>query len=164
MTTASERSPESVLLRSLTHLMARWSSPALQASFADEVGVRIETADIPALYMLGMTGPARASDLADALHLSRPTMSKQLSRLQRDDFVVRTPDPADGRATIVRLSERGERAHRMLVDSGHRMVREALRDWPADEAAHFARQLTRFTAQLGIDHPDGPPAAGPQSP
>lgn len=150
MTAESQPATELLLLRSLTHLMARWSSAGTQASVAQAAGVALDTADIPPLYMLGLAGPTRAGDLASALHVSRPTMSKQIARLERAGLIARTPDPADGRVTIVALSARGLDAHGRLVEQGHRMVRDAIKDWPAEERTVFAEQLSRFAAGLGV--------------
>jgi DNA-binding MarR family transcriptional regulator len=159
VTTEAEPAPELTLLRSLTHLMARWSSSGTQASVAQSAGVALDAADIPPLYMLGLTGSARAGDLASALHVIRPTMSKQITRLERAGLIVRTPDPADGRVTIIALSAQGQDAHERLVAQGHRMVHEAVKDWPAEERTVFADQLSRFTASLGVQVSAGEPAA-----
>jgi len=159
MTTAPEPAPERMLLRSLTHLMARWSSSATQASVAEAAGVAVDSADIPPLYMLGLGGPMRAAELATSLHVSRPTMSKQLARLQGAGLITREADPADGRAVIVRLSTAGAEANERLVAEGHRMIQRALRDWSAEDASAFAAQLHLFTAALGGKDSAGEPAA-----
>lgn len=150
MTTAPELAPELMLLRSLTHLMARWSSARTQAAVAEAAGVALDAADIPPLYMLGLAGPTRAGDLASALHVSRPTASKQITRLERDGLITRAPDPADGRVSIVALSPLGLDAHERLVTQGHRMVLDAVKDWPAEERTVFAEQLSRFAGGLGV--------------
>ncbi|WP_404436033.1 MarR family transcriptional regulator [Microbacterium aerolatum] len=173
MSTARSAS-DSTLLASLTHLMARWGSTAVQVAVAADAGVVIDPADIPAVYMLGLEGPSRASDLAAALHLSRPTMSKQLSRLERAGLIERVVDPADGRATVIHLSPAGADAHRRLVSRGVTMLHDATADWDDDEAAHFAAQLARLVDRLSgpdmtasgtpTQTPGGEPAAGPSRP
>lgn len=159
MTATEVSSPESILLRSLTLLVARWSSPNLQRSVADTAGVNVDAADVSPLYVLGFRGPMRPGDLAEALHLSRPTISKQLARLDRAGMIVRDSDPADGRAAIVRLSPQGLQAHDRLVAEGIRMMRRALRDQPRAEAALFATQLAEFIAELSTTDSAGEPAA-----
>lgn len=158
MTTAPELSPELLLLRSLTHLMARWSAGSTQESVAASAGVSLETTDIRPLYMLGLAGPTRAADLASVLHLSRPTMSKQIARLERAGLITRTPDPDDGRAAIIALSAEGAHTHSLLVREGRRMIEAALSDWSAAEQAAFAQQLSRFTAGLGVKDSTDEPA------
>jgi len=138
------------VLASLTHLMARWSSSKPQGELARDAGAEIDTPDIPAVYMLGLEGPMRASDLADRLHLSRPTASKQLARLDHAGLVARTTDPEDGRATIVTLSPSGRALHERLVAQGRSMVAAAMTGWPEAAASQFAEQLAAFVSGLGV--------------
>ncbi|WP_298040944.1 MarR family winged helix-turn-helix transcriptional regulator [uncultured Microbacterium sp.] len=145
---SSREASESALLAALTHLMARWSSTSVQESVAASAGVRIDSADIPALYMLGLEGPSRSSALAAALHLTRPTMSKQLARLERAGLIERRTDPSDGRASVIILSPAGGTAHRRLVAEGVAMLHSATAAWDDAETARFTDQLSRLVAEL----------------
>jgi DNA-binding MarR family transcriptional regulator len=49
----------------------------------------------------------RPSELATRNQLSRQTINDLLSDLEKRGYLKRTPDPTDGRARIVRLTERG---------------------------------------------------------
>lgn len=142
------RSTSADLLASLTHLMASWASTRTQAAVADEAGVDMDPIDLPPLYMLGLRGASRAGDLATALHVSRPTMSKQLVRLERSGLIERDADAADRRASVIRLSPRGAAAHDLLVARGIEMLHEAISEWDDTEAVHFAAQLARFVDAL----------------
>ncbi|WP_460800787.1 MarR family winged helix-turn-helix transcriptional regulator [Microbacterium sp. GXF6406] len=157
---------ESALLAALTHLMARWSSTTVQESVATAAHVRIDSADIPALYMLGLEGPSRSSALAAALHLTRPTMSKQLARLERARLIERRTDPTDRRASVIHLSPAGESAHQRLVAEGVAMLHAATAAWNDTETARFTDQLTRLVAELsGPTRAAGDePASGPIRP
>lgn len=154
-------STEPVVLASLTHLMAKWASAGTQAAVAAEAGVDIDPVDLPPLYMLGLEGPARSSDLAAALRISRPTATKQLNRLAAAGFVERIPDPSDRRASIVRLTARGAEVHSRLVAQGVVMVTDALIGWSESETKTFAAQLARFVRALGAtDSPGAAPDPG----
>jgi len=142
-------SNEAALLASLTHLMARWASTSTQAAVAAEADVSIDAIDIPPLYMLGLRGASRAGDLATSLHVTRPTMSKQLTRLERAGLIERDADPNDRRGTVIRLSVSGSVAHRRLVARGVEMMHEAITDWSGDEVAQFTAQFGRFVDALG---------------
>lgn len=141
--------PHSVLT-SLTHLMASWSSAKVQGEIAADAGVDIDLADIPAIYMLGLEGPLRASDLAARLHLSRPTASKLLARLERSDLISRSTDPDDGRVAIIALSPTGAAQYEQLVSRGRALVAAALSSLPATEAPGFVTNLAAFVAALGV--------------
>ena len=136
------------LLASLTHLMASWASTSTQAAVADAAGVDMDPIDLPPLYMLGLRGPSRAGDLATAMHVTRPTMSKQLARLERAGLIERHVDETDGRVAVISLSPSGAAAHELLVGRGVEMLDEAIADWDDAEAARFAAQLGRFVDAL----------------
>jgi DNA-binding MarR family transcriptional regulator len=52
----------------------------------------------------------RLGDLARRARLAKQTMTTMVRLLERDGLVMRTPDPADGRATLVFLTDRAREA------------------------------------------------------
>lgn len=54
-------------------------------------------------------GEARISDLAYLDHCSQPTMTTQVRRLEDAGLVARTPDPADARAVLIRITDSGRK-------------------------------------------------------
>jgi DNA-binding MarR family transcriptional regulator len=56
------------------------------------------------------TGGARLTELADRSGLTKQAVGEAVADLERLGYVERIPDPADGRAKIIRLSERGREA------------------------------------------------------
>ena len=74
-------------------------------------------------------GPMRVTALAARQGVTQPTMTTLVHSLERDGLVVRMPDPADGRAALVRLT-----------DAGENLVRERRRQY-AQVAANYVRML-----------------------
>jgi DNA-binding MarR family transcriptional regulator len=72
---------------------------------------------------------ARPTDLAAWAHIAKPSMAYLVRYLEERGYVERTPDPADGRAQHVRLTERGLAAART--------VRQVVRDTEANWARHI---------------------------
>ena len=72
----------------------------------------ISAARLSALSLLVARGPMRVGDLADAEGVEPPTMTRLLDALGRDALVMRAPDPADRRATLVRATPAGVRSLR----------------------------------------------------
>ncbi|MCX5041936.1 MarR family transcriptional regulator [Aldersonia sp. NBC_00410] len=60
-----------------------------------------------ALATLVWSGPMRLGDLAAAERVTAPTMSRIVSGLDRSGYLVRTPDPDDGRAQLLAATEEG---------------------------------------------------------
>jgi DNA-binding MarR family transcriptional regulator len=52
-------------------------------------------------------GAARISDLAAFDHCSQPTMTTQVRRLEDADLVSRITDPADARAVLISITQKG---------------------------------------------------------
>lgn len=52
-------------------------------------------------------GAARISDLAALDHCSQPTMTTQVRRLEDAGLVSRVTDPADARAVLISITEKG---------------------------------------------------------
>ncbi|WP_224780015.1 MarR family winged helix-turn-helix transcriptional regulator [Leucobacter sp. Psy1] len=59
------------------------------------------------LAELEQRGPMRISDLVHLQRVTQPTMTSLVQRLEGEEWVVREPDPHDGRATLVRLTDCG---------------------------------------------------------
>jgi DNA-binding MarR family transcriptional regulator len=53
---------------------------------------------------------ARLTVLADRAQLTKQAVGEVVSELEQRGYVERVPDPSDGRAKIIRLTERGEAA------------------------------------------------------
>jgi DNA-binding MarR family transcriptional regulator len=92
-------------------------------------------ARLSVLSVLVFGGPTTVGALARAEQVSAPTMSRLLSGLERDGFVVREADEDDARAVRVRATPKGRR---VLVQGRERRVAELtqlLEDISADELA-----------------------------
>ena len=68
---------------------------------------------------------SRVTELARLAQVSKPTVVYLVDDLERLGYVERAPDPADGRAKLIRLTERGVRAQR----AGREIVTEIEQDW-----------------------------------
>jgi DNA-binding MarR family transcriptional regulator len=76
---------------------------------------------VSALQRLEKDGPATTSSLARAEAMRPQSMAAIVSALDADGLVAGNPDPADGRQTILSLTERG----RKLIEER----RAARQDW-----------------------------------
>jgi DNA-binding transcriptional ArsR family regulator len=81
--------------------------------------------------------PHRAGELAQAMHLSFPAMSRHLRTLRTSGLVEEAPDEFDARVRNYRLKPE---------------AMAALRSWLADTDALWARQLTALKAHLKKMH------------
>ncbi|MFD1150167.1 MarR family winged helix-turn-helix transcriptional regulator [Saccharothrix hoggarensis] len=105
-------------------------------------------------------GPQRQADLCAVLGSDSPTMTRTVQRLERAGFVRRSPDPGDGRATIVEPTAASQ-ALRQDVERMWRALEEAtLDDMDEDQQAETLRVLGLLECNLArrahraADRPD----------
>ncbi|MFD0200925.1 MULTISPECIES: MarR family winged helix-turn-helix transcriptional regulator [Saccharothrix] len=95
-------------------------------------------------------GPQRQSDLCGVLGSDSPTMTRTVQRLERAGFVRRSPDPTDGRATLVEPTAASQ-ALRHEVERMWRELEEAtLGDLDEDQQAETLRVLGLLECNLAI--------------
>lgn len=86
----------------------------------------------------------RMGELARRARLSKQAMTELVRRLEREGLVERRPDPSDGRASVVFLTERSRAfqpvAARTLADLD-RLARERLDDEGAEALRAALRKL-----------------------
>ena len=76
----------------------------------EDEALGISAPRLSALSVLVFAGPRRVGELAEAEQVEPPTMTRLVDGMERDGYVVRTPDPDDRRAVIVRATAKGVRA------------------------------------------------------
>ncbi len=73
-----------------------------------EAPIGLSHGSITALGTVARDGPLRLGDLAAIEGVRAPTMSRIVDGLVADGVAERVPDPADGRACLVRVTPVGE--------------------------------------------------------
>jgi len=80
-----------------------------------------------ALVLLEQGGPLRVTDLAGEMGTSLPSASRLIRRIERRGLATTERDEADRRATLVRLTPRGEASIRAVMDARRNHITAALR-------------------------------------
>ena len=109
------------------------------------------------LAKIVLTGPKRVSELAEAMQTDASTVSRQVAAMVKDGLLERQADPGDGRASLLVATERGSEAMERFKDGRTRLMAQMLETWTAEDCAHFARLLERFTDDLQ-NHTNATPA------
>lgn len=68
---------------------------------------------------------SRLTELADRALMTKQSVGEVTSDLEERGYVERVPDPADGRAKLIRLTSKGLEAHAI----GHQLIDELEREW-----------------------------------
>lgn len=98
---------------------------------------------------LSAHGPLRSSALAELLQADPSTVSRQVAAMVRAGLVERRADPADGRASLLVVTPRGEQLQAEHRRQRNEHYQRMLAEWTEDECRTFAAMTERFTA--GID-------------
>lgn len=72
-----------------------------------EGGGELSPALVAALGTIDRHGPLTPSELASRERVMRPTATRFLAKLEGRDLVMRTGDPADGRSSLIAISDHG---------------------------------------------------------
>jgi DNA-binding MarR family transcriptional regulator len=72
-------------------------------------------------------GGLRLTELAERAHTTKQAMLYTVNRLEEAGYVERVPDPADGRAKVIRLTQRGWEVRRVADELAQGMEEECVR-------------------------------------
>jgi DNA-binding MarR family transcriptional regulator len=108
----------------------------LKASVSSAPG--LDKASLLLLWPLQQEGPKRLRDLAEAKGVDQSTVSRQAAQLVKVGLVSRDPDPADRRACLLALTDRGREVCEELTELRRRGFGEALAGWEDDRIGEFA--------------------------
>jgi DNA-binding MarR family transcriptional regulator len=123
-------------------------------------GESIDRAGYWLLVRLSAQGSVRLSDLADTVSLDLSTVSRQMRDLVASGLVVKVPDPHDGRAALLSLSERGWSVLEAVSEARRQALAEAVAGWTDGERTALAEGMLRLEAGLHQSR-DQHPAPGP---
>ncbi|MGY1638640.1 MarR family winged helix-turn-helix transcriptional regulator [Geodermatophilus sp. SYSU D00742] len=119
-------------------------SRAMSARLSRELHPDLDGAAYGLLVLLEDAGPLRASDLVARLGLDKSTVSRQIGSLVDLGLVTREPDPADGRAQVLRTSPEGAARLSRIRDARRARWEADLSDWPVDDIATLGDLLGRL--------------------
>jgi DNA-binding MarR family transcriptional regulator len=136
--------PESSLGYLVNHL-ARLLALALRDRIEPYGVVPGQFAQLLALYEAdGLT----QAELCARVQIEQPTMANTLARMERDGLITRTPDPADQRRSLVRLTPKARRLEPDLVAAAQDINALATQGLTDDQITAFRTALGAAVANL----------------
>ncbi|GAA3247300.1 hypothetical protein GCM10017691_56380 [Pseudonocardia petroleophila] len=134
-------------------LLLRRSRSVLR-TLATRLHPDVDAASYAILLAVARMAPLRLVDLAEEFGLDKSTMSRQVSALLALGLVVRRPDPLDGRAFLLELSDDGRSRLEEVSRARHEEWLTRLESWSTEDIATLADGLTRLAATLNPPEPD----------
>lgn len=143
------------------NLLARLFEQALRRRIAVH---GVVPGQFPALLALYEQEGRTQSELCQLVRIEQPTMANTLNRMQRDGLVSRSPDPADGRRSLVELTVRGRGLEQALIgaaDSVNAEAADGLSDLEVETLlALLAKVAANLEAGSGRSSGGRPPVTG----
>ncbi|WP_262059582.1 MarR family winged helix-turn-helix transcriptional regulator [Streptomyces sp. STR69] len=121
------------------------------------VGLPLDRAAVAILRYIAESEPLRPGVLAVRMSVEASHVTRQLRQLEQLGHVVRIPDPDDGRAQRIQLTDSGLAAVNRIRDVSRRGMEMALADWSSEDlrqlAALFHRLVDDFVthAEAAVD-------------
>jgi DNA-binding MarR family transcriptional regulator len=96
-------------------------------------------------------GSCHMKELAAEHALDPSTVSRAVATLVRDGLVIRAADPVDGRASTLRLTDRGNTVLDGVRGHYEERISAALQDWTPEEITTLTTSLNRFADDLILE-------------
>lgn len=78
------------------------------------------------IYQLSQKGNVKVSDLAEALHLSRPGITRSLNKMEEIGLIEKNTNQEDRRVVYVSLTKKGEEIYYFYVDKYFKKLADRL--------------------------------------
>lgn len=108
-----------------------------------------------ALASVERHGPLTPSELAAIERVRRPTATRTLRALCDAGLVERTPDPEDGRSSLLSATGTGRERLRRLRSRKNAYLARRMRDLPAEDVETLERAAAILERILAGDRPAG---------
>ncbi|WBQ06872.1 MarR family winged helix-turn-helix transcriptional regulator [Kribbella sp. CA-293567] len=96
------------------------------------------------LFVLRCNGALRLSELASKMEIDASTASRHVRSLEQTGLVRRSPDPDDGRAFRVELTEQGVAEWEANAKRRMGLLSQAMDGWTQSDIETFEKLMTRF--------------------
>ena len=100
-------------------------------------------------YLIHCSDPPCPRDVEETFHLSHPTVSGILSRLEQKGFVELRPDAKDRRCKRIWVLPKGMQCHELMNQTILRNEEQLVRGFTPEERELFRSCLNRAIANMG---------------
>ncbi|WP_181243456.1 MarR family winged helix-turn-helix transcriptional regulator [Glaciihabitans tibetensis] len=129
---------------SLLHQLSRAKLRVLVERFDAD----LQPAGFAVLRCVVANSPIRSGDIASALGIDKSAVSRQLTILRDAGLIDATPDPADGRATLVVATDAALVALKLFREDVRAEYERILDSWETEEIVAFGALLQKFNTSL----------------
>jgi DNA-binding MarR family transcriptional regulator len=124
------------------------NSRGIDRVHAARSGIPLSAPTIGVLGRIVERSPIGLGDLRILTKLQPTALSRHIRILEDGDYIERSENPLDGRASIVRATRRGKAAHQRFFAVNDELLSAQLVDWSSDELNHLASMMERLDEDL----------------
>ena len=99
-------------------------------------------------YLARRKEPPCSRDIEEAFHLSHPTVSGLLSRLEKKHFIEFRPDESDGRCKRIYILPKGKECNEMMYNTILQTEAKLVEGFTEEEKEQFLNLLQRATENM----------------
>ncbi len=111
-------------------------------------GVHLDQALFHLLVVIERLGPIGVVELADRLGRDYTTISRQVTKLERMELVIRHDNAEDRRMRQAVVSAQGKALTDQIDKARERLARGILRDWDVEDITNLVHLMRRFAEDL----------------
>lgn len=100
-------------------------------------------------YLAHCKQPPCSKDIEEVFHLSHPTVSGLLSRMEKKGFIAFRPDEQDRRCKRIYVLEKGKTCNETIYQLIQNTERQVVAGFSPEEQTQFASLLERALTNLG---------------
>ena len=100
-------------------------------------------------YLAHRAAPPCAKDIEEVFHLSHPTVSGLLARLEKKGFIQFRPDENDRRCKRIFLLEKGRQCQELMHNTIRNNENQMVMGFTEEEKAQFSALLDRAITNMG---------------
>lgn len=132
----------------LASLLAKGAARTLQAQAA---GAGFAPGQLPILLELWSADGLTQKQLLDRLDIEQATIANTLARMERDGLIHRSRHPADRRAQLVHLTERGRMVREEALAAAERSEEQIFKGFRRFERELLLEYMRLMLANIGRD-------------
>jgi DNA-binding MarR family transcriptional regulator len=136
------------IAQAITLIVAWGTRNDVQQDTMRRARCRLPRGHVWLLSRLASTEPTRLSDLATSLGVDQSTLTPQAKRLECDGLIAREPDPGDRRASLLRVTQAGQRLLGRLNSARRATFDALLDDLSESDRIQAAEVLDRLAERL----------------
>lgn len=124
---------------------------AISHQMSRNVHPEMEPAAYGLMAILAREGSMRLTDLAAAVGVGKPSVSRQIAFLETLGLVYKEADPLDGRSQAIKLTAKGSEKMREVQSARRAVFQQRLGTWSVEDVQDLARLMAKLNAEYDKD-------------